>query len=444
MNPNGSKEQLAATNSLIDEIKALRDSSEELLILLEHIWQNREDVRFNVSVVVTDNGREAIGESLCCYECNVDSPVSLAQALHDGWIDLSRADQEYSANYVGWCPGCQQSHDANEQCLNTSLVPPRAVKDMESAAECDAPDALARNEVMESREEMVPTTETVPFSTKPPQHGYGVSSDIGEAPQFHTRRSPAEEQRTKTPLLTRLYLHRHLEGIVRAIGYEILSPDAASERLQPLIERYGREQIDAAVIELLDVGTGNSTDSVQLKTHVRQLVRGMLGPHPVAVSTVSADERTTKTQTVVNTTNSPAFAASKSPQTRTPENVSRLGNMSAVKFTRKEMLLEFQEHLEKLGLDYELIDNTTRKQYTDKQLGTLDFILREAGEPPELVAVRRNLTANQRHDMAGWQKIIGEGGTVSVVWMYVDSAGKTSWEVANGETDERSTESIEV
>src|SRR2546429_5462030 len=44
--------------------------------LLEHIWQNREDLRFKVSVVTNDHGREAIAETLCCYECDADSPIA--------------------------------------------------------------------------------------------------------------------------------------------------------------------------------------------------------------------------------------------------------------------------------------------------------------------------------------------------------------------------------
>src|SRR5438105_12453523 len=108
MSPDGSNEQLAATNSLIDEIKALRDGTEELLILLEHIWQNREDLRFKVGVVVTGHGRDAIAETLCCYECDTDSPSSLVQALHDGWIDIACAEEAHGTNFVGWCPACQR------------------------------------------------------------------------------------------------------------------------------------------------------------------------------------------------------------------------------------------------------------------------------------------------------------------------------------------------
>jgi hypothetical protein len=432
---------LAATNSLIDEIKALRDSSEELLILLEHIWQNREDVRFNVSVVVTDHGREAMDESLCCYECNVDSPDSLAQALHDGWIDLSRADQEYSANYVGWCPGCQQSHDTDERCLNTQPVHPQDVNETKSTVEYANPDTPTQSAASEPREAVTPTIETEPFPAPPPQHGHGLPNEINGGPQAHTWRSPSEDHRTKTPLLTRLYLHRHMEGVVRAIGYEFHSQEAARERIKPLIERFGRETIESAVNELLDTGTENSNPTVRLRDHVRQLARGMLGPPPPeATSFANDDEGATNTQPVVNETSCRTRSAARNHQNKNPPNISKLDALRAVKFTRKEMLLEFREHLEKQGLHFEQITDATRTKYTDKHIGALDFIVRASGEPPELVAVRRGLTKTQLHDLAVWQKIIGEGATVSVVWLYVDGAGKTTWEVANGETDERSPE----
>ena len=82
------------------------------------------------------------------------------------------------------------------------------------------------------------------------------------------------------------------------------------------------------------------------------------------------------------------------------------------------------------------IDNVARSKYTDKYLGALDFIIREPVEPPELVAVRRKVTTTQLHDLKEWQSIIGADASVSIVWLYVDGAGSTSWEVASGEINE--------
>src|SRR5438552_19212354 len=122
MHVERSGEQPALVTNLIDEIKALRDASEELFILLEHIWQNREDLRIKVSVVVNGEGREASAETLCCYECDMDSPDSLAQALHDGWIDITCAEEEHGTNFVGWCPSCQRAHEETQRQINAPYV----------------------------------------------------------------------------------------------------------------------------------------------------------------------------------------------------------------------------------------------------------------------------------------------------------------------------------
>ena len=84
---------------------------------------------------------------------------------------------------------------------------------------------------------------------------------------------------------------------------------------------------------------------------------------------------------------------------------------------------------------FEQIDNVTRTKYTDKHIGALDFIIREAGEPPELIAIRRKVTTTQLHDLKQWQAIIGKEALVSIVWLYVDGAGHTSWEVTSGEVE---------
>jgi hypothetical protein len=122
MGLSDSNDSSAATSNLIDEIKALGDSTEELLILLEHIWQNRDELRVKVSVVLGGNLREAVAETLCCYECDTASPSSLAQALHDGWIDIMSAEEAHGTNFVGWCPACQRLNDDEDRRRNEGLL----------------------------------------------------------------------------------------------------------------------------------------------------------------------------------------------------------------------------------------------------------------------------------------------------------------------------------
>ena len=47
-----------------------------------------------------------IPETIACARCDVDSPLSLAAALQEGWTDLCR-DDGAGWNYLGLCPECQ-------------------------------------------------------------------------------------------------------------------------------------------------------------------------------------------------------------------------------------------------------------------------------------------------------------------------------------------------
>jgi hypothetical protein len=56
---------------------------------------------------IEKNGRsDEVPETIACARCDVDSPESLAAALQDGWIELSR-DDGAGWNYLGICPQCQ-------------------------------------------------------------------------------------------------------------------------------------------------------------------------------------------------------------------------------------------------------------------------------------------------------------------------------------------------
>ncbi len=289
MNRNTTKDQLAATSTLIDEIKALRDSSEELFILLEHIWHNRDDWRFKVSVVLTGQGREALAETLSCYACEMESLDSLAQALHDGWIDVEYcAEEERSSNFVGWCPGCQRAHEEQERRLNedphdqpVAIIKPATKAAGEQRAESVAPNL---------REAELPSkTATGKIGAAPVEAANNALIDSSSNKQAEGSVVPSPQvavsasqdpNRKQKPLYLRLYLHRHLEEIVRAIGYDVISREEGQRRLSPLIDRYGRATIEPAAEELLapDVGTAEAT--LQLRPEVRSLAWQLLGPPP--------------------------------------------------------------------------------------------------------------------------------------------------------------------
>src|SRR5438046_1263665 len=119
----------AAIVLLSQEVRVLRQAIDEFRVDFTHLLRNLPDnlpppyqhlrslpESFALEHVADDDP-DTIAETLCCYECDADSPDSLAQALHDGWIDLSCADPPHTVNYVGWCPGCQRAHEDAEREL---------------------------------------------------------------------------------------------------------------------------------------------------------------------------------------------------------------------------------------------------------------------------------------------------------------------------------------
>ncbi len=105
---------------LIDELKAVRDSVEELYVLLDHIWRNRKELYDILEEIAEDRTEssqegESIPETIACAWCDVNSPDSLAAALEEGWTDLC-CDDGPGWNYLGVCPECQAQE--NEKAKN--------------------------------------------------------------------------------------------------------------------------------------------------------------------------------------------------------------------------------------------------------------------------------------------------------------------------------------
>lgn len=427
---------------LSQEVRVLRQAIDEFRVDFTHLLRNLPDnlpppYQHLTSLAesfalepAADHGRDVLAETLCCYECDTDSPASLSQALHDGWIDISCAEAAHGMSFVGWCPSCQRAHEEEERRINAGPVHPQGVKETGLAPEQDKSGTHPVSALRSlPAKEMQTDTATELAVESAEEESSPPANDAADGPVTNPS---SEEYRNNTPLLTRLYLHRHMEGIVRLIGYDVLSRDEALARLQPLKDQYGAEAMRPAMDELLAAGMQNGQAVTRLKDDVRPLVRGIIGPPPAGAVVGTAD-RPTNGQ----------IAPTPKRKNRTPDSISKVGSLRPVTLSRKEMILEFREHLEKQGSEFEQIDNVTRLNYTDKQhIGALDFIIREAGKPPELVAIRRKLTTTQLHDLSEWQAIIGDGASVSVVWLYFDSEGKTSWEVASRETGQGATEAV--
>jgi hypothetical protein len=96
-----------ASTDLIGELKGVRDSVEELYILLDHIWRNREELRDIVAGLLEDKLEQSdANESVACCQCNAFWP-SLAAAVRHGWTAF-QCDDEGDWAYLAVCLDCQK------------------------------------------------------------------------------------------------------------------------------------------------------------------------------------------------------------------------------------------------------------------------------------------------------------------------------------------------
>jgi hypothetical protein len=84
----------------------------------------------------------------------------------------------------------------------------------------------------------------------------------------------------RQPLCVRLYFETHLVELVRLIGYDELPVERARERMAPLVERYGKDRINAAIKEILQVDSTQDPPRARLTAAARAAAWQMLGPPP--------------------------------------------------------------------------------------------------------------------------------------------------------------------
>jgi hypothetical protein len=107
---------------IAEEIRPLTDSVDSLYILLQHIWQNREELKELLNAVPEDTerdgerlqsgGRESLPpETLFCTCCDAVSNTTLALALRAGWQCIVDDEGNERGNYAGMCPGCIEEEE---------------------------------------------------------------------------------------------------------------------------------------------------------------------------------------------------------------------------------------------------------------------------------------------------------------------------------------------
>ena len=96
----------------------------------------------------------------------------------------------------------------------------------------------------------------------------------------------------KFPLSVRIYYDPPLTELVRLIKYDTLPLENARDRLAPLAERYGRDAMNRAAKQALDM----DEHEVRLTPEVRKAAWQLLGPPPAEAPTAGAESASREMQ----------------------------------------------------------------------------------------------------------------------------------------------------
>jgi hypothetical protein len=113
-----------SAGGLIEELHAVRDSVEELYILLDHIWRNREELH-DILAAIIEKKTEESNEVTCCIHCDAFCP-SVAEAIKAGWTSLQH-DPTEGWDYLGICANCQRGEVERQRVAQQERT-----KDLES------------------------------------------------------------------------------------------------------------------------------------------------------------------------------------------------------------------------------------------------------------------------------------------------------------------------
>jgi hypothetical protein len=82
------------------------------------------------------------------------------------------------------------------------------------------------------------------------------------------------------PLSVRLYFQPPLYELARAIGYRGLPLSEAREQMKRLVERFGREAMEAAAREVVRIDPSTDPPTARLTEAARKACGQLLGPPP--------------------------------------------------------------------------------------------------------------------------------------------------------------------
>ena len=84
--------------NLIGELQTVRESVEELYLLLDHVWRNRNELYDLLSHGADEGSERQDRQTVACCHCDTLLPT-LAVAVREGWTDF-QVDNGRDWNYL--------------------------------------------------------------------------------------------------------------------------------------------------------------------------------------------------------------------------------------------------------------------------------------------------------------------------------------------------------
>jgi hypothetical protein len=124
---------------LVGELRVVRESVEELYLLLDHVWRNRNELYDLLSPDAEEGAEGHDRQIVACCHCDTLLPT-LATAVREGWTDF-QLDNGRDWNYLAICADCQTRKAQHDQLQPT--IAPLAANPRKTTRSDDIPETLA-------------------------------------------------------------------------------------------------------------------------------------------------------------------------------------------------------------------------------------------------------------------------------------------------------------
>lgn len=275
----------------------------------------------------------------------------------------------------------------------------------------------------------------------PPKSVSSFSAEVTSPPRADPVVPSSDKQNGRRPvndaagsLAIRLGKELLLQRIVQTFGDDVLTLDAARDRLRPLLDQFGNRAMDIALEELIDIDDVKVPHTSQLKPDVRRLAIPILGSQPAKTAERPADSPAEMLESLPENIDGEGDLRDDEPLDE--EELPRAGNTASntvtapewlvphdadeargkiVRLSRSEILMAFADWIKDTGQVGHMLSQEQLQSFSPQTRTVPDYILTSDDES-KLVTVRPKMSMAQRHDLEEWQKVFGTDYAVVRVW----------------------------